>query len=168
MSDTRTEKKLKAAKDKQIKLSVPSGQITGLYKLDVENNTGCVPYLSIGKRSTNQQKRGASCYQEFQQEKDYEIELENDEGKKSKQQVKNKANLQLQVLETKPPHIKQWSTPNPLEIVVTLRQGQDEPDNIAGFIESLRYGYGHFKDWTKLPAPLFFEDVVRDYIAFLR
>ncbi|WP_319420839.1 RNaseH domain-containing protein [Pleurocapsa sp. FMAR1] len=165
LEDTRTEKELEAAKDKQIKLSVPSGQITGLYKLDVENNTGCVPYLSIGKRSTNQQKRGASCYQEFEQEKDYETEVQKDNDRKSKQKVTNKANFQLQIIETKLPHIKQWSTPNPLEIVVALRQEQDEADNIAGLIEELRYGYGHFKDWTKLPAPLFFERVVRDYIS---
>ena len=163
--DTRTEKELEVAEDKQIKLSVPSGQITGLYRLDVENSSGCIPYLSIGKRSTLQLKRGASCYREVVQEKDYEIEVENDDGETSKQKVTNKAKLQLQILETKLPYVKQWSTPNPLEIVVTLRQEQDESDNIAGFIESLRYGYGHFKDWTKLPAPLFFEDVVRDYIS---
>jgi hypothetical protein len=116
-------------------LSVPSGQITGLYKLDVENEMRCIPYLSIGELGTNRRKRGASCYQE------------------------------LQILETKQPYIKQWATPNPLEIVVALRQEQDEPDNIAGFIESLRYGYGHFNEWTKLPAPLFFERVARDYIS---
>lgn len=165
LDDTRILEELEAAKDKQIKLSVPSGQITGLYKLNVENGTGCVPYLSIGKRSTLQLKRGASCYREFEQEKDYEIEVENEAGKKNNQKVKNKANLQLQIIEIKPPHIKQWSTPNPLEIVVALRQEKDEPDNIAGFIESLRYGYGHFNEWTKLPAPLFFERVVRDYIS---
>ena len=165
LDDTRTEKELKADEDNQIKLSVPSAQITGLYKLKTENSNGCIPYLSIGKRSTNQQKRGASCYREFEQEKDYEIEVENDAGKKSKRKVKNKANLQLQIIETKPPYIKQWSTPNPLEIVVTLRQEQDEADNIAGLIEELRYGYGHFNDWTKLPAPLFFERVVRDYLS---
>ena len=165
LDDTRTEKELKADKDNQIELFVPSGQITGLYKLDVENNSGCVPYLSIGKRSTNQQKRGSSCYQSYELEKEYQIETTNNAGEKSKQKVKNKADLQLQVLEMKQPHIKQWSTPNPLEIVVALRQEQDKPDNIAGLIEELRYGYGHFNDWTKLPAPLFFERVVRDYIS---
>ncbi|MEM7591939.1 MAG: RNaseH domain-containing protein [Cyanobacteria bacterium P01_A01_bin.83] len=165
LEDTRTVEELKAAKDKQIELSVPSGQITGLYKLNIQNNTGCVPYLSIGKRSTNQQKRGASCYREFEQEKDYEIKVENDADEKSNKKVFNQANLQLQIIETKPPYIKQWSTPNPLEIVVALRQKEDESDNIAGLIEELRHGYGHFKDWTKLPAPLFFERVVRDYIS---
>ena len=164
LKDTRTEKELKAAKDKQIKLPVPSAQITGLYKLDVENDIGCIPYFSIGKRSTVQIKRGASCYREFEQEKDYEIEVEND-GKQNKQKLTNKANFQLQIIEIKQPYTKQWSTPNPLEIVVALRQEQDKPDNIAGLIEDLRYGYSHFNDWTKLPAPLFFEDVVRDYIS---
>ena len=165
LDDTRTEEELKVNKDNQIKLYVPSGQITGLYKLDVENTGRCIPYLSIGKRSTNQQKRGASCYQSYELEKEYQIEVVNNDGEKSNQKVKNKADLQLQVLETKQPHIKQWTTPNPLEIVVALRQKQDKPDDIAGLIEELRYGYGHYNEWTKLPAPLFFERVVRDYIS---
>ncbi len=63
------------------------------------------------------------------------------------------------------PHIGQWPSPQPLEIVVTLRQQDDEPDRLAEFVERLRYGFGHYREWTKLPAPLFFERVVRDYIS---
>ena len=29
----------------------------------------------------------------------------------------------------------------------------------------MRYGFGHYKEWSTLPAPLFFERVVRDYIS---
>ena len=86
-------------------------------------------------------------------------------GKDSYKGVENKARLKVKILEKQEPYTGQWATPNPLEIVVTLRQEQDEPDNIAGFVESLRYGYGHFNEWTILPAPLFFERVVRDYIS---
>ncbi|HEY9701109.1 MAG TPA: RNaseH domain-containing protein, partial [Allocoleopsis sp.] len=39
------------------------------------------------------------------------------------------------------------------------------PDDLAIFVESLRYGFGHYKEWSTLPAPLFFERVVRDYIS---
>ncbi|MHC5731064.1 MAG: RNaseH domain-containing protein, partial [Nostoc sp.] len=63
------------------------------------------------------------------------------------------------------PFLDQWPTPNPLEIVVTLRQPQDDPDCIASLVESLRYSFGHYSEWTVLPAPLFFERVVRDYIS---
>ena len=59
----------------------------------------------------------------------------------------------------------QWRTPNPLEILVTLRQPNDNPDQLAALVESLRYGFGHYSDWVGLPAPLFFERVVRDYIS---
>ncbi|MEH2203317.1 MAG: RNaseH domain-containing protein [Nostoc sp.] len=48
---------------------------------------------------------------------------------------------------------------------VTLRQPEDNPDDLAALVESLRYGFGHYSDWTGLPAPLFFERVVRDYIS---
>ena len=58
-----------------------------------------------------------------------------------------------------------FPTPNPLEIVVTLRQEEDKPDDLAAFVESLRYDFGHYKEWSTLPAPLFFERVVRDYIS---
>lgn len=47
------------------------------------------------------------------------------------------------------------------------RQDGDDPDAIARLVEFLRYGFGHCCDWTTLPAPLFFESVVRDYISAL-
>jgi hypothetical protein len=162
LDDTRTKEKLKADKDKQITISAPSSP-TGLYKLNVENKTGCVPYLSIGKKTLHQLQRGASCYREVEQDKFLPTEEIDDKG--NSKRVKNKAGLEIKTLEKQEPYTDQWATPNPLEIVVTLRQEQDKPDNIAGFVESLRYGYGHFNEWTILPAPLFFERVVRDYIS---
>lgn len=63
------------------------------------------------------------------------------------------------------PSAEQWPTPNPIELVVALQQPGDSPDRLAEFVESLRYGFGHDGEWTSLPAPLFFERVVRDYIS---
>jgi len=164
LDDTQTKEELKADKDKQIIISAPSSP-TGLYKLNVENKTGCVPYLSIGKKTLHQLQRGASCYREVEQDKFLTTKEIDDKGNSSYKRVKNKAGLEIKTLEKQEPYTDQWATPNPIEIVVTLRQEQDEPDNIAGFIEALRYGYGHFNEWTKLPAPLVFERVVRDYIG---
>ena len=106
-----------------------------------------------------------SCYKDVDVDKLLKIKVENKDGKNSNLQLTNEAGLKIAILEKRKPYTKQWTTPNPLEIVVALRQEKDEPDNIAGFIESLRYGYGHFNEWTKLPSPLFFERVVRDYIS---
>ena len=36
---------------------------------------------------------------------------------------------------------------------------------MAELAEHLRYGFGHYSEWTILPAPLFFARVVRDYIS---
>lgn len=165
LGDTRTLKELKADKSNQIKISAPSGQISGLYKLQVNNNTGCVPYLSIGIRDQNRKKRGMSCYKDVNVDESLKIKVKNENGKNSNLQVTNKAGLKIAILDKRKPYTEQWTTPNPLEVVVALRHKEDKPDNIAGFIESLRYGYGHFNEWTKLPAPLFFERVVRDYIS---
>jgi hypothetical protein len=68
-------------------------------------------------------------------------------------------------LKNRPVWAGQWPTPNPLEIVVSLRQSSDDPDRLAELVERLRYGFGHYSEWTALPAPLFFERVVRDYIS---
>ncbi|MEH2074503.1 MAG: RNaseH domain-containing protein [Nostoc sp.] len=46
-----------------------------------------------------------------------------------------------------------------------MRQPEDNPDDLAALVESLRYGFGDYSDWTGLLAPLFFERVVRDYIS---
>ncbi|MDJ0536878.1 MAG: RNaseH domain-containing protein [Xenococcaceae cyanobacterium MO_207.B15] len=165
LDDTRTKKELEADKDKQIKISAPSGQISGLYKLKVKNSTGCIPYLSIGKKTVHQNQRGASCYREIEQDKLLKVKVTDKNGNHSYEKVTNKAGLKIKTLKKQKPYTDQWATPNPLEIVVTLLQEEDNPDNIAGFIESLRYGYGHFNEWTKLPSPLFFERVVRDYIS---
>lgn len=165
LDDTRTIEQLKADTSKQIKIPVPSAQISGLFKRKIGNTNGCITYNSIGKTTVNQNQRGASCYREIEQDKPFKSKVTDQNGKESEQKVTNKAGLAIKTLEKQEPYIGQWATPNPLEIVVALRQEQDKPDNIAGFVESLRYGYGHFNEWTKLPAPLFFERVVRDYIS---
>ena len=86
-------------------------------------------------------------------------------AKRNTEKLQIWAELKIKNIQDQEPHTDQWATPNPLEIIVTSRQQEDKPDYIAGFIESLRYGYGHFNEWTKLSAPLFFERVVRDYIS---
>ena len=155
--DIRSRQELEENENERIELSVPSSP-TGLYKLNLENKTGCINYLSIGKKTTNQKQKGFSCYREVELDKTLK-------DKETDETVKNEAGETIKYIEEQKPYTGQWATPNPLEIVVTLRQEKDNPDHIAGFIESLRYGYGHFNEWTKLPAPLFFERVVRDYIS---
>lgn len=79
--------------------------------------------------------------------------------------ILNVAGAKLTKITTSPPNIGQWPTPNPLEMVVALRQADDNPDKLAALVESLRYGVGHYSESTALPAPIFFERVVRDYIS---
>ncbi|MEH1963082.1 MAG: RNaseH domain-containing protein [Nostoc sp.] len=105
-----------------------------------------VAYLSVARELPQRKSRGQSCY-------------------RSTYTLAKQAGLKVSQLSTKSPFVGRWPTPNPLEIVVTLRQPEDNPDDLAALVESLRYGFGHYSDWTALPAPLFFERVVRDYIS---
>ncbi|OYD92654.1 hypothetical protein CDG76_24450 [Nostoc sp. 'Peltigera membranacea cyanobiont' 210A] len=128
-------------------LEIPSASsATGLFRLSATNQTGCVAYLSVARELPQRKARGQSCY-------------------RSTDTLVKQTGLKISQLSKKPPFAGRWPTPNPLEIVVTLRQPEDNPDDLAALVESLRYGFGHYSDWTGLPAPLFFERVVRDYIS---
>ncbi|MEH2241159.1 RNaseH domain-containing protein [Nostoc sp.] len=144
LEDTRTKEELNKLPPT---LEIPSASsATGLFRLSATNQTGCVAYLSVAREAPHQYSRGQSCY-------------------RSTQTLAKQTGLKVSQLSTKAPFVGRWPSPNPLEIVVTLRQPKDNPDDLAALVESLRYGFGHYSDWTGLPAPLFFERVVRDYIS---
>lgn len=164
--DTRTKKELnKLYPDLEADefLPTPSGSISDLFQLETttkkmkSDRTQCITYLSIGRNTLHKNKRGASCYHQVHEEKLYK----DDKNEK----VLNQAELPMYTLEDRATYTDMWPTPNPLEIVVTLRQEGDNPDRIAALVESLRYGFGHYREGTALPAPLFFERVVRDYLS---
>jgi pPIWI_RE module N-terminal domain/RNaseH domain of pPIWI_RE/MID domain of pPIWI_RE len=159
LEDTRSKEELKKLPSI---LKLPSASdARGLFRLTATNQTGCVAYLSVGRKTLHQYTRGQSCYRPMQI--NTPVTLKKDDG--SREKVLNQAGLEVHQVSEKPPFLDQWPTPNPLEIVVTLRQPQDDPDCIASLVESLRYSFGHYSEWTVLPAPLFFERVVRDYIS---
>ncbi|MEL7356838.1 MAG: RNaseH domain-containing protein [Cyanobacteria bacterium J06560_6] len=153
-------------------LTIPSASSTlgKLFRLSTMSElTGCVTYFSIGSRAVQQQWRGQSCYQSTPAHDSVTLPNDDDsqetDSKKKPEKLLNAAGIEVRALYEKPPFTEQWPTPNPLEIVVTLRQEEDDPDDLATLVESLRYVMGHYAESTTLPAPLFFERVVRDYIS---
>jgi hypothetical protein len=162
LEDPRTKKELTST------LEIPSASSAmKLFRLNPTqqnseiNQTGCVAYLSVGRKTLHQESRGQSSYGETQISTVFKIQKEDG----SVEKVLNKAGLEVHQIGSRPPFIGQLPTPNPLEIVITLRQENDDPDRLASLVESLRYSFGHYSDWSSLPAPLFFERVVRDYIS---
>jgi hypothetical protein len=162
LEDSRTKEELNS------NLEIPSASSAmKLFRLNPtqENSeihqTGCVAYLSVGRKTLHQESRGQSSYGETQISTVFKIQKEDG----SLEKVLNKAGLEVHKIGSRPPFIGQLPTPNPLEIVITLRQENDDPHRLASLVESLRYSFGHYSDWSSLPAPLFFERVVRDYIS---
>ncbi|MBD2085538.1 DUF3962 domain-containing protein [Trichocoleus sp. ST-U3] len=159
LEDTRSKKEIKKLRPT---LKIPSASdARGLFRLTATNQTGCVAYLSVGDKTLHQNYRGQSCYRRIRASRP--AKEKNEDG--SQKTLFNKARLGVHQLSTRPPFVKRWPTPNALEIVVTLKQEKDKSDQLAELVQSLRYGFGHYSDWTSLPAPLFFERVVRDYIS---
>ncbi len=114
-------------------------------------------YLTFGGKRLHDYKRGQSCYREreFLDSRNTAKELAGKTG----------GGLAIRPLGVYPAFTGQWPTPNLLELVVALKQEDDAPGAIAELVEGLRFGYGHYGEWSSLPAPLFFERVARDYIA---
>lgn len=156
-------------------LKIPSASSPpGLFRLNPTHQTGCITYLSVSNNRLHSHSRGQSCYRSTQTSTPQKSDDSSDK-------VYNQAGLKIERILTRVPSKDRWSTPKPLEIVVTLIQANnnpdclknnnpdclanDNPDCLAALVESLRYSFGHYGEWTSLPAPLFFERVIRDYIS---
>ena len=63
------------------------------------------------------------------------------------------------------PWTNAWSTPNAVELAVVRTAPGERPDQLARYVEALRTLFGHVGDWTSKPAPLFFENAMREYLA---
>ncbi|MHC5935287.1 hypothetical protein [Nostoc sp.] len=64
----------------------------------------------MARELPQRKSRGQSCY-------------------RSTYTLAKQAGLKVSQLSTKSPFVGRWPTPNPLEIVVTLRQPKDNPDD---------------------------------------
>jgi hypothetical protein len=58
-----------------------------------------------------------------------------------------------------------WSTPLGVELAVVRTAAGESPDRLAQYVEQLRILFGHVGGWTSKPAPLFFENALREYVA---
>lgn len=134
-------------------LRLPTAPLGGaLYKMVDQGPEGCAAYLSFGAKRLHSNKRGLSCYRPVTV---VERTVDTDPATQRK----------LVRLRSWKPTLDYWPSPNAIEVVVSLRPPGDAPDRIAQFVESLRQGFGHYCEWTSLPAPLFFERVVHDYVC---
>lgn len=156
------------------KLTAPTDEINyrrptsvpGLYRVSESAHAGCCSYWSVAAPG-HQHARGESCLEPTCRLVGAEAltsDEEPGEPDDDADEVEPTAAKHL-YLKERPTYIKHWSSPNPIEMVVTIRGNDDDPDQIARFVETLRYGFGHHSRWTSLPGPLFFERVVRDYIS---
>lgn len=95
---------------------------------------------------TTQIPRGLSCYRPT-------IRITRDKGEKGVFEKK-----------TMDPAEMDAALPTSMDITVMHSPKDIEPAAIATLVMGLRLGYAHYPDWTRLPAPLFFERKIDDYI----
>lgn len=104
-------------------------------------------YLSFGSDIRTNRVAGHSCYR-----KTPGMNRRIIDGKK------------VQVAEEMDRFRNSWTTPTGVEIFV-VRAGRDQPEQIARMVEWLRQCYPHYGGWSTKPAPLFFESVLKQYLA---
>lgn len=103
-------------------------------------------YLVVmGYRSTVQTKRGLSCF-------------------RPRVRMSAKGNGWFE-RRTLPVAKDNAALPSGLEVTVVHTSSALKPDSLVSLVMGLRLGYAHYDDWTALPAPLFFERKVRDYVV---
>ena len=149
--DPRKKKEIEPNKTTRVPTSPDGGK---LYRVE---SSSFPTYITIGGKQRPKLKRGRSCYRDS--------EFLDTRGTAEESYENTEGGLKLQPLGVYEATTGQWPTPNPLELIVAFKQENDDPDAIAELVEGLRFGYGHYGEWSSLPAPLFFERVVRDYIA---
>jgi len=90
-------------------LDAPSSRV-GLFRLESpEGKSGCVCYLSVGRKTLHMNKRGASCYRTTEAAIPYTAGGQTERADRAH----NRAGLAISVLATRAPWTKQWPTPNP-------------------------------------------------------
>lgn len=130
-------------RSEEVRYRAPGWAEAQLFKINDTIKTDV--YLSFGSSIRTSRTKGKSCYREIQ-------------GMKL---VKNPYGFEVATMER---HNDTWTTPVGLEIFV-IRTGGDQPDQVARLVEWLRQCYAHFGEWTSKPAPLFFESVLKQYLA---
>lgn len=103
---------------------------------------------TMGYSNKVQGKRGFSCFK-----KTYRF-TKISKGKEVKE---------FERREMSPPRIE-MQLPAPSDVTVLRCPPGVEPSSVALLVTGLRVGTAHFNDWTSLPAPLFFQRKVDDYI----
>jgi len=126
-------------------IAVPSST-SGLFKVG-KSEAGPQAFWSVAPTGS-QVKRGLACYR----------------STKNTQRALGTATSGWMTVATLAAHIAQWPTPNAVEFAIGLKHPKDDPKN-AMFCQNLRWHLLHYDDPSALPVPLFFEKVVRQYIA---
>ncbi|MFZ4538535.1 RNaseH domain-containing protein, partial [Propionivibrio sp.] len=98
-------------------------------------------------RKTSQVKRGKSCYR---------ATVRMTRPEESKKGVFDKVTFD--------PADMDASLPSTMDITVMTTPKGVTPDVVASLAMGLRLGYAHYDEWTLLPAPLFFQRKIDDYI----
>jgi hypothetical protein len=125
------------------------------------SGTSGAHYWSTSSFSTqSQMKRGTSVYRDRM--------LLSKPSDAVRDRLKENESLDIasvKAMSAWPPFVDDYRLPSTIEITITKASPADNYDLIACLIQHLRQGYAHTNDDTTLPAPLFFESKVRDYMV---
>lgn len=129
---------------KTVRYDAPKWAEAQLFKL---TDTQADVYLSFGALLRTDLVRGSSCYREVDGLKRH----------KGKPMIYTREPIEI--------FTKAWSTPSAVEFTVVRKAAGERSEQVAQVVEWLRTLYAHFGDWSTKPAPLYFENALKEYLA---
>ena len=129
----------------RIEYSAPKRSDAQVYQI---NDSVADVYLSFGSLLRTGLKQGLSCYRSVEL-------LKQDDGSPRR----------TYTIDQRQAFTGAWSTPSAVEFTVVRTAPGEHSNQLAALAEGLRSLFVHTGDWTTRPAPLFFERVLKDYLA---
>ena len=128
----------------RIEYSAPKRSDAQVYRID---DSAADVYLSFGSLLRTNLKQGLSCYRSVELLK------------------QNPGSPRTYAIDQRQAFTGAWSTPTAVEFTVVRTAPGEHPNQLAALAEGLRSVFVHMGDWTTKPAPLFFERVLKNYLA---
>ena len=129
----------------RIEYSAPKRSDAQVYQID---DSVADVYLSFGSLLRTGLKQGLSCYRSVEL-------LKQDDGSPRR----------TYTIDQRQAFTGAWSTPSAVEFTTVRTAPGEHSNQLAALAEGLRSLFVHTGDWTTRPAPLFFERVLKDYLA---
>jgi hypothetical protein len=136
----------------------PHTNVQTLIKVHQADSKAIPTFLSVaGPPTTYQKKRGTSVFEH--KKLPFKVTDKGDYA-----EFASKINKNVYIIENADIMTDPAMSPRTVEFTVAHKHPEDQDENLVRFVESFRFGYAQYKDWTSLPFVLHAMSTVEEYV----